>query len=372
MRVSLSAGGITAPMAIDLDGIYAAIDDDRAFGQLASQVARACGTRSAIMTMVHDAAPSMLQANYWDSSLLAAYQQYFVQADPWTQLAVGIGRFGRANALDAVMPPEAFLQTAMYNDLLRASGDDTGRCLGIMPPPGRDGLIMAVHRAVRDAAFTVQDERRLDEVYGHIRRIVSLRRTLAVERGRTARLQDIVDQTGEAILRLDRELRVVTISAAAQRLLERHDGLGLRGQRLTAPANVDTELRAAVAAVMDRTPRVRTALLCHRPSGRRSYRLSLLPAGFEGAAGVLLRIDDPDGHTPGPDWRAALRDAYGLSAMEADLAERLYAECSLDEIAALRGVTRETLRTQLKSLFLKTGVNRQSALIKLLATFPKG
>lgn len=231
---------------------------------------------------------------------------------------------------------------------------------------------MAVHRAARDAAFTVQDERRLDAVYGHVRRIVSLRRTLALERGRSARLQDIVDQTGEAILRLDRELRVVAISAAAQRLLETHDGLSLRGQRLSAPGHIDLELRAAVAAVMDRTSDARTALLCHRPSGRRPYRLSLLPAGFEGTAGVLLRIDDPDSHAPGPMWRTALRDAYGLSAMEADLAERLYTECSLDEIAALRGVTRETLRTQLKSLFLKTGVNRQSALVKLLSTFPKG
>lgn len=57
--------------------------------------------------------------------------------------------------------------------------------------------------------------------------------------------------------------------------------------------------------------------------------------------------------------------------MEADLAERLHAEYSLDDIAAQRGVARETIRTQLKSLPHKTGVNRQSSLLKLLATFPK-
>jgi DNA-binding CsgD family transcriptional regulator len=96
----------------------------------------------------------------------------------------------------------------------------------------------------------------------------------------------------------------------------------------------------------------------------------LLPAGFDGGAGALLRIDDPD-DAPTPGWQCLLRDAYGLSTMEADLAERLYAGYSLDDIGAQRGVTRETLRTQLKSLFLKTGVNRQNALIKLLATFPK-
>ncbi|ATQ42696.1 helix-turn-helix transcriptional regulator [Caulobacter mirabilis] len=360
-------------MTIDLDGIYAAIEDDRAFDQLADHIASACDTRSAIFVgQQPDGTASWLRANYWDRALLAEYQRNFIQADPWTETAVTIGRFGRAAALDQRLPPEDLVDTAIYNDLLRVHGDDTGRCLGVMPPPGREGLIMAIHRAAGDAAFTVADEQRLDEVYGHVRRVVSLRKTLALERDRSARLQDIVDQTGEAILRLDRNLQVIALSAAARRLVDAGDGLSLNRRSLVAPAGVATELRAAVAAVIDRTTLARAALLCHRPSGRRPYRLALLPAGFDGDAGALLRIDDPDRPTPGTDWRRALQDAYGLTTMEADLALRLYAEHSLDEIADLRGVVRETLRTQLKSLFLKTGVNRQSALLKLLATFPMG
>jgi DNA-binding CsgD family transcriptional regulator len=146
--------------------------------------------------------------------------------------------------------------------------------------------------------------------------------------------------------------------------------LALHKQRLVSPNGLATELGTAVTAIIDRTPLARTAFICHRPSGRRPYRLVLLPAGFDGATGALLRIDDPDAQALGPGWKSALRDAYGLSPMEADLAEHLLAECSLDEIAACRGVTRETVRTQLKSLFLKTGINRQSALVKLLTTFP--
>lgn len=360
-------------MAIDLDGIYATIEDDQAFDGLADRIAVACNTRSAIfVNLMPDGSPSWLRANYWDEAFLAIYRQHFIQADPWTELAISIGRFGQAAALDAVMSPDEFVRTSLYNDLFRTAGDDTGRCLGVMPALGREGLMMAIHRAADDAAFTVQDERRLDEVYGHIRRVVSLRRILEAERNQRARLQDIVDQTGSAILRLDRNLRIIAISAAAQRLLEKGDGLALQNQRLVVPIGIRTELCIAVAAIIDRKPHARTALLCPRPSGRRPYRLALLPAGFDGAAGALLRIDDPDCRAAHSGWQTALQDAYGLSAMEVDLAERLHAEYSLDEIAALRGVTRETLRTQLKSLFHKTGVNRQSALVKLLATFPAG
>lgn len=359
-------------MGIDLDGIYAAIEDDRAFDQLAGRVAAACGTRSAILVeLTAEGTTSFLQANYWSDAFIADYRRDFVYADPWTELSISVGRFGRAAALDTIMLPDEFARTPIYNDLIRVHGDDTGRCLGIVPRLGREGLMMAIHRAAGDAAFTVREEARLDEVYGHINRVVTLRKTLAAERGRRVRLQDMIDQTGEAILRLDRNLGVIAISAAARRLLEKRDGLALHKQRLVSPASIETELRIAIAAIMDRTALVRTALLCPRPSGRRPYRLRLLPAGFDGGAGALLRIEDPD-TTPGPDWQFALRDAYGLSAMEADLAARLHADHSLDEIAVQRGVKRETVRTQLKSLFHKTGVTRQSSLVKLLATFPTG
>lgn len=356
-------------MRIDLDGIYAAIEDDRAFDGLANRVAEACGTRSAILTLLENDAATLIRANWWDQGFLATYAQHFVHDDPWTALSLRLGRFGRAAALDSAMSPEEFQRTALYNDLMRQAGDDTGRCLGVAPPPGREGVMLAVHRAAGDAAFTAQDERRLDEIYGHVRRVVALRRTLAGERARGARLQTLVDQSGAAILHLDRSLRVVALSAAAEQLLEKRDGIFLRDRRLVLPIGIETELRAAVAAIIDRTAQARTALLCPRPSGDRAYRLRLLPAGFDGGAGALLRIDDPDA-SPGPDWQVALRDAYGLSAMEADLASRLLADHSLDEIAAQRGVTRETLRTQLKSLFHKTGVTRQSSLVRLLATFP--
>lgn len=357
---------------LDLDGIYAAVGDEAAFQQLPSQVAAACGTRSAVVVGLAPAGTSsFLLMNYWDEAFAATYQEHFLQVDPWTETAITVGRFGRAAALDLAMSPEAFLRTAMYNDLFRTHGDDTGRCLGVMPALGREGLMMAIHRAGRDDAFTDRDEQRLDEVYGHVHRVVSLRKAFALERDKAANLEDMINQTGNVILRVDRNLRVVALSAAAERLLEKRDGVGLRNQRIALPVAIEAQLKMAVAATMDRTSQAPTALLCPRPSGRRPYRFRVLPAGFDGGSGALLRIDDPD-ETPGPDWQSALRDSYGFSSMEADLAARLHAEHSLDEIAAQRGVTRETLRTQLKALFHKTGVTRQSALIKLLATFPTG
>jgi DNA-binding CsgD family transcriptional regulator len=55
-----------------------------------------------------------------------------------------------------------------------------------------------------------------------------------------------------------------------------------------------------------------------------------------------------------------------LTAAEARLASQLAAGDSLDLICDRAGIAKETGRKQLKSIFMKTGVNRQTALVLLL------
>lgn len=57
---------------------------------------------------------------------------------------------------------------------------------------------------------------------------------------------------------------------------------------------------------------------------------------------------------------------FGLTASEAAVAAAVGAGQSLEDIAAARGVSVQTVRTQLKQIFAKTGTNRQSALAALI------
>lgn len=79
---------------------------------------------------------------------------------------------------------------------------------------------------------------------------------------------------------------------------------------------------------------------------------------------ALLIIHDPD-HELKPRPRI-LKELYGLTAAEADLAERLASGARLDEIAQKRCVSLPTLRTQLSSVLKKNGSDRQATLIRLL------
>jgi DNA-binding CsgD family transcriptional regulator len=66
---------------------------------------------------------------------------------------------------------------------------------------------------------------------------------------------------------------------------------------------------------------------------------------------------------------AALRITFHMTAAEARLAARLGAGQSLEFATEQIGISKETGRNQLKSIFLKTGVNRQSELVALLSLF---
>jgi DNA-binding CsgD family transcriptional regulator len=65
--------------------------------------------------------------------------------------------------------------------------------------------------------------------------------------------------------------------------------------------------------------------------------------------------------------REALRDLFGLTATEADLAARFAGRESLAGIAADRGRSMNTVRAQLKAIMAKTDTGRQAELMHLLA-----
>jgi DNA-binding CsgD family transcriptional regulator len=67
-----------------------------------------------------------------------------------------------------------------------------------------------------------------------------------------------------------------------------------------------------------------------------------------------------------------LRDLYGLTQSETRLALLLLADCSVEEAAKLLGITVGTARGVLKTIFAKTGTNRQASLVRLLLAGPPG
>jgi DNA-binding CsgD family transcriptional regulator len=80
---------------------------------------------------------------------------------------------------------------------------------------------------------------------------------------------------------------------------------------------------------------------------------------------AVVVLVDLDARAEPPE--AVLRQCFGLSAAEARLAKGLAAGRNLDTLAEELAITKDTARHELKSVFAKLDVHRQSELVALLA-----
>jgi DNA-binding CsgD family transcriptional regulator len=203
----------------------------------------------------------------------------------------------------------------------------------------------------------------------HLQRAVSLSvRTTALLGGAMIDLLDALD-FGAALL--DRSGVVVHANRNARSVFG--SGLDVVAGRLVArdpAANADLQGLVGRAAASQFSPGAARPVTIPR-AGTRPLVVEAVPVApgliddpFHMLRSILL-ITDLD---QSPAFRTArLRDVFRLTNAEAKLAARLAGGEDLDAAAAALGVTRQTARSQLKSIFGKTDTHRQAELVALLA-----
>lgn len=349
-----------------LQDLYDAVDDDVALASFASSIAELCAARSANVVYTPRAARPFQQISYFPMEYVTAYVSGYIDKDPWRRVAIAKAVDHRALPMDDDVPPERFIESAIYNDLLKRLGDDTGRCMGIQGMFDGSHLHIAVHRPLTARPFSIADRRRLEETFRHAAKVMQLRAALDGERTLRRRTETMLDGVGAAVLLVDGAFRILGASESAVGILDARDGLSHRDGRLViADSAAATALRSATAELIERAASHHSSVLCPRPSARPSYRLVLAPAALDPNAGVTIVIDDPS--TLAPSRLELLSDAYRLTPTEMRVTELLLAGASLEDVATARNVSIETVRAQLKSIFLKTQTHRQVDLVRLFS-----
>lgn len=187
-----------------------------------------------------------------------------------------------------------------------------------------------------------------------------------------ARPPDLADSR-EAVIVLDTVGKVVSMSDRAEQLVGASDGLALARRRLSAATPEATGRLNLVIASAVKSGTVGGAgggVRLVRPSGKADWivlvspcprHLEHLPVPTPAA---ILRILDADPNLAIQPGQASLFD---LTQREAEVAGGLLKGHSLESLAQALGISRNTAKVHLQSLFRKTGTNRQSELVHLLS-----
>lgn len=232
-----------------------------------------------------------------------------------------------------------------------------------------------VQRSPTHAPFSRAEMDALNRLMPHMQRAVQMRARFAeLQLGQNV-LSAGLDLLAMPTLLFDESSRIAHMNRRAKAMLARSSLLRVEaGHLLTAEREVSRklnyELGNAIQASRGCAAKFNEVVLLPRHGGL-PLMLVVAPLrvgiGQTHGAALLFAFDPEDA----PSLTAErVRKLFGLTAAEADLSVALCRGHTLDDIAHERSVSPNTLKTQLKSIFAKTGTNRQTELVSLILASP--
>jgi DNA-binding CsgD family transcriptional regulator len=230
-----------------------------------------------------------------------------------------------------------------------------------------------VLRGASQGHFQRDETPLLRRLIPHLARMIRLSDKFAL---RHASMQlDMLERLGSAAVLVDWRGMVVRINALAEALL----GADLRihrGMLHASDAHSNQALRQLVDWVRAAQPPSHQTppgpIFIRRreraPLAIEALLVSPLAADLFRHTRALLIVTDVARKRPPPE--EVLRNAFGLTRAEARLAARLAAGERLEDAMTALSITKNTARTQLKAVFIKTDTHRQAELVALLNGLP--
>jgi DNA-binding CsgD family transcriptional regulator len=353
------------------DLVYASLVGERSWQDFLDRLRRILPNGKAFLVF-HDAAAGIgafpLNAGL-DPGFLTTYDAHYSSLNPWMHGA-SVRPVGRAVRAEAMLPRERLAKTEFFGDWLHPQELESGIGVTIFREQ-QCNFMISVLAADADEAVYSDAIKSLQALVPHLRRAFNwYRRDEASALGLPggASLRDSL-RLGTITVGTGRKVR--TVSGTAARLLECIPELSIDSAG---------RFRCAVSAVLDHIDSVLlnwmrercgthpATFLLPRNGHPLPVRITVIAppreqdASFFRGPECIVLLEDPV-----RDLEFAVEELgalYKLTAAEQRVVAGLAAGHTLNEAAALYGISPLTARTQLKQVFTKTGMRRQSDLIR--------
>ena len=356
-----------------LGGLYDAAADPILWEPFLQQLADSTGARAAAL-MMHDAGHDVHTVHSsWglDPEGNRLYQEHYGSIDVWTQRAMPIRARWVCNS-EALCPLSELNTTEIYNDFLVRFGIEHG-LFGLVENSGSRFASVSLYRDSSRPAFDASGLELVRFIAPHIQRAFKLHFQFSELKARSAGLERAFDMLPTGVIFLGSKGEVVLMNRSALASVSERNGLlatreGLRAEQLAESALLEKTICQAASTLNGKALSAGGTVMVSRRA-RPALQIQISPIRnsviqtSQPIAAVAFVNDPLRQHRPSHE---SLRMLYGLTPAECRVALLLGDGHAPRKIATMVGVTDNTVRSQIKSIFSKTGVRRQGELIRLL------
>lgn len=235
---------------------------------------------------------------------------------------------------------------------------------------------IGLHRSAKAMPFGEDELQLLNILTPHFQRSLRIHRELYRAQSREESLEGALSRLMLGIIVLDSNDKVVYLNKVAEKLMETHPSLQVVGDKLHVHNTEDNQAFTKMLSTL-RDPHITgsqrdQAVGLRHPD--RPHPLSILgatsqesPSSFGGIRSqgqIVLYLSNPDSRFTAPE--EDLIELFGLTRSEAETAIALANGLSLDDFAAQKRVSKETVRSHLKGVLSKLGVSRQQDVVRII------
>jgi DNA-binding CsgD family transcriptional regulator len=270
------------------------------------------------------------------------------------------------------MPKSELMQSEYYNDFMRRFEIHSLLILRLAIL-GMDAVSINMIRPLGSDQFDEAELKLSRALHPHMIRAFGLGQKIAGARILKDDIAGSLDNSPHALFLVDQGGRVRHLNRAAEAMTAQGDGLRLAAGKLTAARPEQARrLEGLIAAAAALDPDLRRGGSMAVPILCRRLPLSVTVAPvrvdrrsiFDGGPSVIVCASDLEAGARLPEH--TVRDLFGLTSAEARVALALFEGLTPREAAEQIGVSFHTVRAQIASIYEKTGVSRQSELVRLM------
>ena len=311
-----------------------------------------------------------------DSYWVDSYKEHYVHVDPWLNTILKT----KDNFIACThqhLSDREYEKMEFYNDFVAPQGTHYGLGGKIHI---RENITnyLAINRQKKRQAFDDEQLEILQSLVPHIQKAMLLNDKTRLIELKQNLLSDALNQINNPLLLVNKTGSILFINSLAEQMIEQQLGIDIKDNQITFQSRaVNTKLKKLIYQATDKNVFAKQGGILNytHPHCQSGLSIQVNPVNPDIASidtqsndhALLILSDNKQQQSSSVETISSL---YKFTPAEIRLAVELCQGLTLNEIANKFSLSKNTLRTQLRGCFNKTGVSRQTDLILLINESP--